>query len=141
MVRINRRLEIPDGEISFVFSRSSGPGGQNVNKVSTRATLLFDVARSPSLSQQQRSRILKRLSTRINRGGILRISSQRHRSQSANREAAREKFAELLAGALRPAKKRKKTGIPARARKKRLEEKRKRSLLKKTRRAPPQTDP
>lgn len=140
MVRINRRLEIPDGELSFTFSRSSGPGGQNVNKVNTRVTLLFDVAGSPSLSEGQRSRIMSRLTSRINREGILRISSQRHRSQSANREAAVSKFADLLGEALRPARKRKKTKVPVRAKKKRLEEKRKRSRLKRTRRKPPETE-
>lgn len=139
MVRINRRLDIPEGEISFTFSRSSGPGGQNVNKVNTKATLLFDVAGSPSLSEGQRSRIMRRLSTRINREGVLRISSQRHRSQSANREAALAKFADLLGEALRPVRKRRKTKVPERAKKKRLEEKRKRSRLKRTRRKPDDT--
>jgi ribosome-associated protein len=100
MIRINDSLSIPRHEISFTFSRSGGPGGQNVNKLSTRATLLFDVNRSRSLSDGQRARIRERLGTRISGGGILRVTSRRHRSQRANREAAEERFAELLREAL-----------------------------------------
>jgi ribosome-associated protein len=140
MVRINSGLSIPDGELSFTFSRSSGPGGQNVNKLNTRATLLFDVARSPSLSESQRKRILERLSTRISREGVMRVVSQKHRTQRMNREAAAERFAELLRGALARRRPRKKTGVPAAARRRRLEDKRRRSRLKSDRARPSETD-
>jgi len=85
MVVVSDTLEIPDSELSFVTSRSSGPGGQNVNKVDTRVTLLFDVAQSPSLSEAQRALLLERLPGRINKEGVMRVVSQRHRTQSANR--------------------------------------------------------
>jgi ribosome-associated protein len=133
MILIKSDLEIPDEELSFEFSRSSGPGGQNVNKVSTRVTLLFDVERSPSLAEEQRSRILSRLRTRITKAGILRITSQKHRSQSANREAARVRFTELMREALRRARPRRKTKVPKTIREKRLQEKKQRGRLKRQR--------
>jgi ribosome-associated protein len=133
MILINDSLEIPDEELFFEFSRSSGPGGQNVNKVSTRVTLLFDVKRSPSLTEEQRSRITRRLRTRITKAGILRITSQKHRSQSANREAARERFSELLREALRRTRPRRKTKVPKAVREKRLQEKKQRGRLKRQR--------
>jgi len=84
-VRIADGLEIPDDELSFVTSRSGGPGGQNVNKLETRVTVRFDLAQSPSLSDEQRARIAERLATRVTRGGFLQVTSQRHRTQAANR--------------------------------------------------------
>jgi len=140
MIRINSRLSIPDDEISFTFSRSSGPGGQNVNKLNTRVTLLFDVVRSPSLSDTQRERILGRLATRISREGILRVVSQRHRTQKANREAAAERFAGLIREALTIKRPRRKTGVPRAVKRKRLENKRQRSRLKTGRAKPSETD-
>lgn len=133
MILIKEKLTIPDDELFFEFSRSSGPGGQNVNKVSTRVTLLFDVAQSPSLTEEQRSRIMKRLHTRITKAGVLRVTSQKHRSQSANREAARDRFAELLREALRRTRPRRKTKVPKAVREKRLTDKRHRGRLKRQR--------
>ena len=133
MVDINDTLTIPDEEISFEFSRSSGPGGQNVNKVSTRVTLLFDVAGSPSLTEEQRTRIRSRLGTRITKAGVLRVTSQRHRSQRANREAAVGRFAELIGEALRPRRPRRKTRIPRSVKEQRLQEKKRRGELKRGR--------
>ena len=140
MITINSRLSIPNEELSFTFSRSSGPGGQNVNKVNTRATLLFDVACSPSLSDAQRDRILDKLATRISRAGILRVVSQKHRTQKANREAAAERFVELLSEALARERPRRRTRVPAGVRKKRLEDKRRRSRLKTGRSRPVDED-
>ncbi len=140
MIRIDSHLSIPESEISFTFSRSGGPGGQNVNKLNTRATLRFDVVRSPSLSDAQRSRIQEKLPTRISREGILRVVSQKHRTQKMNREAASERFAELLRDALVRRRPRKKRGIPAGVRRKRLEDKRRRSRLKTGRTRPSETD-
>ena len=133
MIFINDNLTIPDDELTFEFSRSSGPGGQNVNKVSTRATLLFDVSGSPSLTEEQRSRIMHQLQTRITKTGVLRVTSQKHRSQSANREAARERFAELINTALQRPRPRRKTKLPKGVRERRLKDKKQRSMLKRNR--------
>lgn len=127
-------LEIPDEELLFTTSRSGGPGGQNINKVSTRVTLLFDVERSPSLSEEQRERMRSRLAGRINQAGVLRVTSQRHRTQAANREAAVARFAELITDALNEAPERVPTKVPTKATERRLEEKRRRSRIKQARR-------
>jgi ribosome-associated protein len=134
MVEINEHLVIPDEELSFEFSRSGGPGGQNVNKVSTKATLLFDVSASPSLTDEQRMRIESRLRTRITKAGVLRVTSQKHRTQRANREAAVERFADLLREALRPRRPRRKTRAPRAAAERRIQEKKHRGELKRRRR-------
>ena len=133
MVTINDNLTIPDEELSFEYTRSSGPGGQNVNKVNTKVTLRFDVNVSPNLSDEQRARISQKLHTRISKEGILRVTSQRHRTQRANQEAVVERFVELIRAALARRRKRRKTKIPRVARERRLEEKKRRSALKKGR--------
>lgn len=127
---------IPEDELTFKTGPSSGPGGQNVNKRDTRVTLSFDVAGSPSLNDEQRARIAERLSTRITRDGALRVTSQRHRTQAANRKAAVERFAELLADALSEDPERQPTRVPKAARRRRLEGKRRRSRVKRERRSP-----
>jgi ribosome-associated protein len=133
MIWITDKLSIADEEISFEFSRSGGPGGQNVNKVSTRATLLFDVERSTSLTEEQRSKIQEVLRTRITKAGMLRVTSQMHRTQRANREAAMEKFADLLREALKSRRPRKKTKLPPAVRERRLQDKKHRASLKRER--------
>ncbi len=139
-MRINDEIEIPDDEIGFKTSRSSGPGGQNVNKVESRVTLLFDLDGSPSLSASQKSRLRRRLATRINKQGVLRVVSQRHRTQGANRQAATQRFVELVRGALRRRRRRVATRPSTRARARRLEGKRRRSRLKAQRRRPTADD-
>ncbi len=131
---------IAEDELRFTYSRSSGPGGQNVNRVETRVTLLFDVLGSPSLTEWQKGRIAGRLATRINKEGILRVVSQRHRTREANRRAARERFEELLTGALRTVRSRRKTRVPRGARRRRLEGKRRRGELKRLRTRPGSRD-
>jgi len=126
-------FEIEEEKLVFKFSRSGGPGGQNVNKVNTRVTVLFDVAGARGFSDSQKRRILKRLATRANKDGVIRVVSQKYRTQKANREAAVERLGELLRGALKKKAVRKKTAIPEYARQKRLEEKKRRSLLKRRR--------
>ncbi|MDZ7860774.1 MAG: alternative ribosome rescue aminoacyl-tRNA hydrolase ArfB [Candidatus Krumholzibacteriota bacterium] len=133
MLKINRRVAVPESETAFRFSTSSKPGGQNVDRVNTKVTLLFDVAASRALSERQKNRIIKKLKGRINKEGILRVSSQKHRSQSENRKAAVEHFVSLLQNALKRSARRKKTRKPRSAKERRLETKKRRARLKKLR--------
>ena len=132
-IEINDTLTIPASEVWFTVSRSSGPGGQNVNKVSSRVSLHFNFAESPTLSDYQKHRIAGRLATRINRDGILYLHVQLHRSQATNRAEALERFALLMREALKRRTPRKKTRKPRSADRRRLEQKRRRSKLKQTR--------
>jgi ribosome-associated protein len=131
---INEETQIPLAEIGFRFSGSSGPGGQHVNKTATKVTLLFDVAQSPSLSDEQRGRLLEKLANRIDSEGVLHIHAQASRSQFKNRELALARLQTLLAQALRPPKPRKKTKPGRAAVEKRLVSKRKQSEKKQGRR-------
>ncbi len=133
MVRINNKTIIPDNELSFTFSRSKGPGGQNVNKVSTRVTLRFDVGASTCLTGTQRALIMKKLDSHINSKGILQIHAGRHRSQHTNRKDAIDRFTRLLASALRQKPLRKKTKLPNAVKARRLKDKRHRSKIKRAR--------
>jgi ribosome-associated protein len=130
MVDITDNISIREDELIFRASRSGGPGGQNVNKVNTRITLFFDVSNCESFSDVQKQRILSRLSTRTDKNGLIRVVSQRFRTQKANRRAAVERLQQLLTEALKTRPVRKKTRVPYAAKKRRLEEKRRRSLLK-----------
>lgn len=133
MVRITEGLEIPEEELGFATSRSGGPGGQNVNKLETKVTLRFDLAGSPSLTEEQKARLRERLATRITRNGVLQVSSQRHRTQGANREAAMARFAELVGGALQEEAPRKPTKVSRAVKRRRLDNKRRQSLKKQQR--------
>jgi ribosome-associated protein len=106
---ITASVRIPISELSFRTSRSSGPGGQNVNKLETRVELLFDVAHSVSISDEQRQRIIVALGSRIDGEGVLHISSQRSRSQWENKQTTIDKLVGLLTEALKVRKKRVKT--------------------------------
>src|SRR5262245_47067882 len=133
MIHIMDGLLIPEGEISFTASRSGGPGGQNVNKVSSKVTLSFDLRNSTALTAEQKRKIMGKLATRINSEGILQIVSQRTRSQELNRTDVLERFSELLQRALTPQQPRIRTRVPAAAKKQRVETKRKRGLTKQAR--------
>lgn len=133
MVEISQNIYIPAKELKFVFARASGPGGQNVNKVNTKVTLLFDVDTSPSLSQEQKTKIRNRLSTRISRRGVLRVTAMRYRTQKANREDAVERFAKLISFALTEKPHRKKTKASRAARERRFQAKKQRSRVKQSR--------
>jgi ribosome-associated protein len=133
MIEIAQNVVISEDELTFKTSRSGGPGGQNVNKLNTRVTLSFDVAGSAGLSSEQKQRILNALSERVDRQGVLRVVSQKHRSQEANRRAAVERFQQLLQDALTPVPIRRKTHATAASRRRRLEEKKQRSQLKRQR--------
>jgi ribosome-associated protein len=124
---------IPLSELSFTFSRSSGSGGQHVNKVNSRVTLWFDVAASGSLTSDQKQLIRQRLAGRINNRGVLRLDADRRRSQGANREDVLNRFASLLRDALHVDKARRKTKPSQGAKKRRLQAKKHRSRLKKQR--------
>lgn len=136
MIEVTPELAIPDGELTFTASRSGGPGGQNVNKVSTKVTLAFDVTGSPSLSSEQKAHILERLATRVSRNGVLRVVSQRHRSQAANREAAVGRLVELLRLALAEEPPRVPTRPTRVARERRVVSKKLRARIKESRRRP-----
>ena len=126
-------IKIPEKKLVFKFSRSSGPGGQNVNKTNTRVTLLLDVANCKSFSDTQKKLILERFAGRADSQGVVRVISQKCRTQKANRDAAVRRLNELLEKALHTYPVRKKTAAPRRAIEKRLEEKRNRSALKRQR--------
>jgi ribosome-associated protein len=130
MIIINEHISIPEDELTFTASRSSGPGGQHVNKVSSKITLWFDLANSPSLSVEDKELIAGRLGSRIDKDGILHVTSQTTRSQLSNRELATNRFAELLRDALKQVPIRKKTRVRKGAKLRRLEEKKQHGLLK-----------
>lgn len=133
MIRVTNNILIDEKSLNFKASRSSGPGGQNINKVNTRITLFFDVTSCQTLSETQRRKIQTRLASRADKNGVIRVSSQKHRTQRENREAALERLLQLLAGALKNRPIRKKTAIPHSARERRLDLKKKRGLLKQQR--------
>ena len=130
---VTQDLEIPDAQLEFIASRSGGPGGQNVNKVSSRVTLRFDVEHSSALNPYQKQRIRQRLASRINKDGVLQVTSQRTRSQDLNREEAIQRFAELLREALHEDKARVRTKATRSSQEVRLKEKRKRTEVKQAR--------
>ena len=133
MIRVNQDLSISEEQLKFETSRSGGPGGQNVNKVASRVMLLFDVDRSTALSEDQKKRVRERLANRINKDGVLRVVSQQHRTQLANRRAAMDRFLELLVQALRKPRPRRPTKLPQASKRRRLEEKARRGQLKHSR--------
>jgi ribosome-associated protein len=134
-VRVNRRLVIPSNELEERFSTSSGPGGQHANKASTRAELVWNVETSSVLGPRQRARIQTRLARRLDSNGVLRVASEKHRSQLRNREEARKRLVELVDNALKVERARVKTKPTKAGKERRLQQKRRRSEIKRTRRA------
>ena len=139
MLRINAQIAIPRSELRFSFVRSSGPGGQNVNKVASKAVLRWAVAASPSLPDDVRSRFLSRYGRRINDRGELVLASQRSRDQARTVEDCLEKLRALLLSAAKTPRPRKKTRPTKAAREARLGEKRA-TAEKKRRRRPPSAE-
>jgi ribosome-associated protein len=127
-------LLIPAGELHERFSRSSGPGGQSVNTADSRVELSFDVEHSSALPEWARARALERLAGRLT-GGVLTVAASEHRSQLANRQAARARLASLLRAAVAPPRRQRVPTRPNRAaNERRLEAKRNRAAVKRTRR-------
>lgn len=135
VLAITSRVAIPLAELRFTASRSSGPGGQHVNKVSTRVTLLFELDASPSLTDDDKARLHAALGGRIGKDGVLQVTCQTSRSQTANKEIALERFAALVRAALTPAPPRKKTRASRAARQRRLDAKKRQGALKRQRTA------
>lgn len=134
MVTIMDNVAIPENELTFTASRSSGPGGQNVNKINSRVALQFNVAESPSLSEEQKQRILTQLPNRVSEAGVLQVASQSSRSQMTNRKTAMARLTALIRDALAPTPMRKLSKVPSAVKQRRLEAKRHRSQLKQQRR-------
>ncbi|HSR17248.1 MAG TPA: alternative ribosome rescue aminoacyl-tRNA hydrolase ArfB [Ignavibacteriaceae bacterium] len=134
MIEINNKIFIPETELHFNFIRSSGPGGQNVNKVSTAVQLRFDIINSPSLPEQLKKRLIAVSGNRATKEGILIIEAKRFRTQESNKQDALKRFIELIRKAEKKPKRRIKTKPSKESRQKRIEEKKKRSEVKKMRR-------
>ncbi len=131
---VTHRITIPDGELEESFIRSSGPGGQNVNKVSSAVQLRFDVKNSPSLTDIAREALLH--GGQLTRDGVLVITAQRFREQERNRADARARLVEIIRKAATPPKPRRPTRIPKSSKKKRLEGKKHRAEIKRGRSRP-----
>ena len=134
-LRVTRSVVIPERELTWRFSRSSGPGGQSVNTADSRVELSLDVARTSALGPIQRARALDRLSRRLV-DGVLTVRAYDHRSQLRNREAALERMAKILAGALAPPPPRRRPTRPSRGSvERRLADKKRRSRTKQLRKS------
>jgi len=140
MIRVNAQIELDEREIQEDFVRASGPGGQNVNKVSTAVQLRFDVARSPSLPDPVRVRLIALAGRRVTQDGVLILSAERFRSQRRNRDDALERLIELIREACEVDKPRRPTRPTLASRKRRLDSKQRRGETKKLRTAKPGTD-
>ena len=133
-IRLGQSLVIDSQDIRFETARSSGPGGQNVNKVSTKVTLCFDLQGTRALDAGRKRILRRKLGTRISKRGILRVTSLKYRSQSTNKKAALRRFEELLTEALKPTKKRIATRVRRSAVEKRIRQKKERGRVKQGRR-------
>ena len=134
MIPITPSISIEESEVQETFVRASGPGGQNVNKVATGVQLHFDVRNSPSLPEDVRERLLRLAGKRITKEGVLVIEASRFRTQLENRQDAMDRLVDLVVHAARRPKKRIKTRPSAASRRKRLENKHRRSQTKRFRR-------
>ena len=133
-VQVSSRVSLDEDELSETFVRAPGPGGQNVNKLATAVQLRFDVARSPSLPEDVRTRLVRLAGRRLTGEGVLVIDAHRFRTQNRNREDARERLFELIRAASVAPKVRRSTKPTAASRERRLQEKRARSDVKRGRR-------
>jgi ribosome-associated protein len=134
MLKVTETIAIDPRDLEEVFVRSSGPGGQNVNKVSTAVQLRFDLRNSRTLPDEVRSRLTELAGSRVSTDGVLVITASRFRSQQRNREDARERLAALIRRAVEPKRQRRPTKLPYAAKVRRGEHKRRRSVTKTLRR-------
>jgi ribosome-associated protein len=140
MIRINARIELDEREIQEDFVRASGPGGQNVNKVSSAVQLRFDITRSPSLPDAVRARLTALAGRRVTQDGVLVLSADRYRSQRRNRDDALQRLIELIREACEEETPRHATRPTLASRKRRLDSKQRRGETKKLRTVKPGMD-
>jgi ribosome-associated protein len=135
-IEVNERVRIPAHEIELSYARSGGPGGQHVNKTSSKVLLRWSPATSEALSDADRARLLEKLAPRLTEDGELLITSERHREQSRNVDDAVAKLVDVLRAALRRQRKRRKTKPTQASKRRRLDAKKRRGDTKRTRRPP-----
>ena len=133
MIKIAPTISIDESELSESFVRSSGPGGQNVNKVSSAVQLRFDARQSPSLPNDVAVRLMRLAGSRLTKDGVIVITAQEHRQQERNRAEARDRLFAMIRQAAVPPVPRRKTKVPKAEKKKRLEGKKRRSEIKRHR--------
>ena len=140
MIRISSRIAIDEREVDESFVRASGPGGQNVNKLSTAVQLRFDVRGSPSLAPDVKTRLERLAGARLTRDGVLVITAQRHRTQARNRQDALDRLIDLIRRAAIPPTPRRATKPTRASRERRIESKKRRGGIKHLRRVRPSLD-
>ena len=140
MIQVTPHIAVDESELVESFVRSSGPGGQNVNKVSSAVQLRFDARRSPSLPNDVAIRLMKIAGKRLTKDGVIVIAAQQHRQQERNRADARERLFEMIREAAIPPVPRRATKVPRSEKKKRLEGKKRRSQIKGLRQRRPSLD-
>lgn len=135
MIRVTESISLDDNELAERFIRAPGPGGQNVNKVSTAVQLRFDAVHSPSLPEEVRRRLVDLAGRRIGNDGVLTITAHRHRTRERNRQDAQDRLVELIRRAAHRPKTRKPTRPTRASKERRLADKRERSAVKRVRRS------